>query len=661
MSQSTNLDSNTPIWNPNEQQIKGSNLTLYIRWLNEEKNLDFDNYHDLWEWSVDKIEIFWLSICEFFNIEFDKFSGSVLDGNDMPQAKWFPDSSINYAKYILRTRNDTPAIISYSETRDKEILTYNQLFEEVARVANGLKALGVSKSDRVVAYLPNIPEAIIAFLATASIGAIWSSCGPEFGTRSVIDRFKQIDPKVLITIDGYIFGGKEYSKIADIEDIISALPNLNHVVMIPYLNISYSKNHVIPWENIRDSKKTLDFEVVDFNHPLWILYSSGTTGLPKPIVHGHGGIILEHIKTLALHLDIKPEDKFFWYTTAGWMMWNMVVSALFMKCSVVIYDGSATYPSLDKLWRFVDEAEITFFGTSASYIHASMKSQLRPKSFLKLQFLRSIGSTGSSLSPKGFMWINNNIGKRVQIASYSGGTDVCTGIVGPVTLLPVYVGEIQCRCLGAKVEAYDHNGSAVIDEVGELVMTKPFPSMPLFLWGDLNWERYRKSYFHKYSNVWNHGDWFKVTLNKGCLILGRSDATLNRGGVRMGTSEFYSVVESMVEIKDSLIIDTSNSGKEGVLYLFVVLANQVKWNSQISNNIVQKLVKELSPRHVPDRILPVADIPKTLNGKKIEIPIKRILLGESVKEVLNEGSVENLESIKYFIELQKNCENEIPL
>ena len=654
MSQLTNLDFNEPIWNPSEQQIKESNLTEYIEWLNEEKDLTFNNYHDLWEWSVDNIEVFWISICEFFNIEFDKFSGSALDENNMPQAKWFPDSSINYAKNILRTRNDTPAIISYSETRAKEVLTYNQLFEEVARVANGLKALGVSKGDRVVAYLPNISEAIISFLASASIGAIWSSCGPEFGTRSVIDRFKQIDPKVLITIDGYIFGGKEYSKITDIEDITSELPNLDHVVMIPYLNIPCNNNKFIPWENIRDSKKTLDFEIVDFNHPLWILYSSGTTGLPKPIVHGHGGIILEHIKSLALHLDIKPEDRFFWYTTTGWMMWNMVVSALFMKCSIVIYDGSASYPSLDKLWRFVDEAGITFFGTSASYIHASMKSQLQPKSFLKLQFLRSIGSTGSSLSPEGFLWINKNVGERVQIASYSGGTDVCTGIVGPATLLPVYVGEIQCRSLGAKVEAYDQNGNVVINEVGELVMTKPFPSMPLFLWGDLNWERYLKSYFYKYSDVWNHGDWFKVTLNKGCLILGRSDATLNRGGVRMGTSEFYSVIENMVEIKDSLIIDTSNGGKDGILYLFVVLANQMKWDSKINNNIVQTLKKELSPRHVPDKIFPVDDIPKTLNGKKIEIPIKRLLLGESLKEVLNEGSVDNLESIKYFTELQKN-------
>ena len=649
------------LWKPSDKVRLGSNINIYMTWLRETRGLVFESYDDLWTWSVSQIEDFWASIWEFFQVNpFQTFS-QVLENSHMPGACWFTDSQINYAEHALRRRDDHPAILFQSETLPLSEVSYRELYMKVSSIAAGLRQLGVKKGDRVAAYLPNIPNTIVAFLATTSIGAIWSSCSPEFGTRSVIERFQQIKPSILLTTDGYQYGGLYHPLIEKVAEIQKQLPTLKHTIVIPYLtqhlDLGTLKNS-ITWNELHTGQQDLDFEPVSFDHPLWILYSSGTTGLPKPIVHGHGGILLEHLKTLSLHLNLTNKDRFFWFTTTGWMMWNMLASGLLVGASILLYDGNPGYPDMSTLWRFAQETSMTYFGTGAPYIQACMKANIEPGKHFNLDNLKAIGSTAAPLPPEGFQWVYEKVKDDLLLGSFSGGTDLCTGFVGPCPLLPVYAGEIQCRCLGASVEAYDENGCTVNNQVGELMLTEPLPSMPLYFWNDSNDQRYKESYFEHFPGMWRHGDWVKITSRNTCIIYGRSDSTLNRGGVRMGTSEFYRVVEEFSEVADSLVIDTGELGNEGQLLLFLVLKKGTSLNVQLRNSINQALRSELSPRHIPQKIYAIPEVPRTLNGKKLEIPVKRILAGTPLNKASSQDAMSNPQSLEFFVDLAIDTEKQ---
>jgi acetoacetyl-CoA synthetase len=517
-------------------------------------------------------------------------------------------------------------------------------------VARGLRSLGVRQGDRVAALLPNVPEAVIGLLAAASLGAIWSSCSPDFGARSVIDRFAQIEPAVLIACDGYAYGGKVFSRADLVRDVTAALPGLSAVISVNLIGEPNPLAHAesVPWESLGSGEREPEFEEVPFAHPLWVVYSSGTTGLPKPIMHGHGGIVLEHLKALSFHQDLRPGDVFTWYTTTGWMMWNYLAGGLLAGLTIVLYDGSATYPETDRLWRLAAEHGVSYLGVGAPYLVACMKAGLRPGDELDLSRLRAIGSTGSPLPPEAFGWVYERVKKDLLLGSFSGGTDLCTGFVGPCPLLPVRAGIISGRCLGAKVEAYDDAGQPVVGEVGELVITAPMPSMPVGFWNDPGGVRYRESYFDMYPGVWRHGDWIELLPDGGCVIYGRSDATLNRGGVRMGTSEFYRVVEGFDEIADSLVVDTGRLGAEGRLILYVVPAAGHELDDGLAGRLRAALRAQLSPRHVPDEIHQVPGIPRTLSGKKLEVPVRKILLGTAPERAADPNALANPDVLKYF-------------
>jgi acetoacetyl-CoA synthetase len=587
----------------------------------------------------------------------------------MPGARWFPGATLNYARNALRaaqTDPDRPAIIAHDERGRTASLSYAELSHEVARVAAGLRGLGVTRGDRVAAFLPNVPESVIALLATASIGAIWSSCSPDFGTRSVVDRFAQIDPKVLIAVDGYTYNGKHFDRTATVSEIAAGLPGLEAVVMVDLLGTGSKPAvpdgvRVVPWADEwpidtatavsmghPSGVKADKFEEVPFDHPLWVVYSSGTTGLPKPIVHGHGGIVLEHLKALAFHLDLGPADRFTWYTTTGWMMWNFLVGGLLAGTTIVLRDGSAAYPETGGLWELAAEEGLTYLGVGAPYLMACRKAGLKPGEKHDLSALRGIGSTGSPLPPEGFDWVYACVKSDVLLGSLSGGTDVCTGFVGASPLLPVRAGVIPCRCLGARVEAFAEDGTPVTGRVGELVVTAPMPSMPVGFWNDAGGERYRESYFADFPGVWRHGDWIEIRPDGSCVIYGRSDATLNRGGVRMGTSEFYRVVESFPEIADSLVVDTGRLGQEGELVLFVQLTEGAALDDDLARRIGSALRGQLSPRHVPDQIHVVPGVPRTLSGKKLEIPVRKILLGTPVSEAADPSALANPEVLSSY-------------
>ncbi len=626
------------LWEPTPDVVRAARITRYMERLGRT-----GDYEDVWKWSVESPADFWTSIWDYFGVVGTRGDGPVIRGT-MPDAEWFTGSALNYAENALRGHPGRTAVIFRNESGSRWQYSLGELREEVARVRAGLVRLGVGRGDRVAAYVPNVPEALIAFLATASLGAIWSSCSPDFGAPSVTDRFAQIEPKVLIAVDGYRYGGKAYDRSQVVREIAGKLPTLEATVWIPTL-LEGAPDNGVSWDDLRAETAPLEFERVPFGHPLWVLYSSGTTGLPKPIVHGHGGIVLEHLKSLSFHQDLGEGDVFFWYTTTGWMMWNYLIGGLLVGSTVLLYDGSAAHPDTGALWRVAAEEGVTYFGTGAPYIMASMKAGVKPQG---LDRLRGIGSTGSPLPPEGFAWVYSDVKPDVQLGSFSGGTDVCTGFVGAVPLLPIRAGVIPCRCLGASVESFDPAGASIVGEVGELVITRPMPSMPVMFWNDPLGDRYRESYFADYPGVWRHGDWIKILPDGGCVIYGRSDSTLNRGGVRMGTSEFYRVVERFDEIADSLVIDTGQLGQEGRLLLFVTLAEGAELSDELVSRLRTALRTELSPRHVPDEIHVVPGIPRTLSGKKLEVPVRKILLGTPVEKAANPDAMANPEVLAHF-------------
>ncbi|MEU9886776.1 acetoacetate--CoA ligase [Sphaerisporangium sp. NPDC051011] len=638
------------LWEPSAEAIRDARITRFAEWLGRSGQ----DYERLWRWSVESPEEFWTSVWDYFSVEGERGDGPVISGTTQ-HVKWFAGSTLNYARNALRGDPARRAVIACDETGGRRVFTYGELAEQVARARTGLARLGVGRGDRVAAYLPNTAEALIAFLATASLGAIWSSCSPDFGASSVTDRFAQITPKVLIAVDGYTYNGRRFDRSSVVADIAAKLPGLAATVIVG-TGIgteggtgegagSWDGLRVESWDELCAEAGPLEFEPVPFDHPLWVVYSSGTTGLPKPIVHGHGGIVLEHLKALSFHQNLGEGDVFLWYTTTGWMMWNFLVGGLLVGATIVLYDGAATHPGTDALWRLAAEEGVTYFGTGAPYIIASMRAELRPTG---LEKLRGVGSTGSPLPPEGFAWLYDVL-PDVQLGSFSGGTDVCTGFVGAVPVLPVRAGVIPCRCLGASVESYDAEGRPVIGEVGELVVTKPMPSMPVMFWNDPDGERYRESYYADYPGVWRHGDWIKILPDGGCVIYGRSDSTLNRGGVRMGTSEFYRVVERFAQIEDSLVIDTGQLGQEGRLLLYVLMAPGETLTDELTAKLKDALRTELSPRHVPNEIREVPGIPRTLSGKKLEVPVRRILLGTPVEQAANTGAMANPEVLKHFL------------
>jgi acetoacetyl-CoA synthetase len=668
------------LWEPGPEVIDQARITQYLRWLAGHQGVAAADYQDLWEWSVGEPGTFWDSLWEYFGVLGQRGDGPALSGQ-LPEPTWFPGATLNYARNALRTARTDPgrvAIIACAEDAPPRTVSYGELAAEVGRVRGALRALGVGQGDRVAAFLPNIPEALIGLLATASLGAIWSSCSPDFGAHSVIDRFAQIRPAVLLTVGGYRYGGKEFSRDEAVGEIIDGLPGLAAVIMVdgpdvgspdagspdpgppdaasrglgPATRAAAGRAGVrtLSWADLPAAAGDgqPEFVEVPFDHPLWVLYSSGTTGLPKAIMHGHGGIVLEHLKALGLHQDLGPGDVFFWYTTTGWMMWNYLAGGLLVGATVVLYDGSATYPGTDALWRLAAQAGVTYFGTGAPYLLACAKAGLAPGRELDLSALRGIGSTGSPLPPEGFHWVYRGVSEDAQLGSFSGGTDVCTGFVGPSPLLPVRAGLIAGRCLGARVEAFDAAGKPVIGEVGELVITGPMPSMPVGFWNDPDGEKYRASYFAAYPGVWRHGDWITMLPDGGCVIYGRSDATLNRGGVRMGTSEFYRVVERLPEVTDSLVVDTGQLGRPGRLVLYVALAEGRELDDDLIGQLRRALRGELSPRHVPDEIHQVPGIPRTLSGKKLEVPVRKILLGTPVAEAADPDALANPEVLALF-------------
>ena len=629
------------LWEPPAQMRDGSAMGRFMR------QRGFDSYDELWRWSVEDLEGFWGALWELFDVQASTPYEAVLGRRDMPGAEWFPGAELNYAEHVFRmARPGEAAIVHATESSPLAEMSWDELADQVARAAAGLGRLGVGRGDRVVAYMPNVPETVVAFLATASLGAIWSSCAPEFGVPTVIDRFKQIEPRVLLAIEGYRYGGRDFDRTDRVREIEAAIPSLEHTVMVPG-----------GWDDLLSEPAELRFEQVPFDHPLWVLYSSGTTGLPKAIVQGQGGILLEHLKKSRLHSNLSPSDRFFWFTTTGWMMWNFLVGGLLAGSAIVLYDGQ---PDTGGLWQFAEEAGVTCLGTSAGFIGACMKAGVEPGRDAGLSRLRSLGSTGSPLPVEGFEWVYEHVKPDVWLFSTSGGTDLCTAFVGACPVLPVHAGELQARCLGAAVEAWNEDGRAVVGEVGELVITQPMPSMPLFFWNDPDGRRYRESYFDTYPGVWRHGDWIKITERGTAVIYGRSDSTINRGGVRMGTSEIYSAVEGVPEVVDSLVIDVPRDGGESYMPLFVVMREGMDLDEDVEAQIRRRVREHCSPRHVPDRIVAISEVPRTLSGKKLEVPVKRILMGTAVEAAASRDSLANPDSLDYFVELAGSLDEARP-
>lgn len=643
-----------PLWKPSRALMEQSNLKKYMDWLFVKKGLFFRDYHDLWEWSVTDVEDFWESVWNYFQVKSHDVYFDVLrrGESDMIHTQWFTRSTLNYAEHIFRNRvRDCPAIVYQSERQSLAEVSWETLEKQVCAVATWLRKRGVRPGDRVAAVLPNIPQAVVAFLATNAVGAVWSSCSPDFGQASILDRFAQIEPKVLIMADGYQYNGRPFDKTDTFRQLLAELPTVELPVLVPYLDPKAWMQGTVSWDDILHSPaSSIDFEAVPFDHPIWILYSSGTTGKPKAITHSVGGCLLEHLKALAFHQNVKPGDRYFWYSTTGWMMWNYSLASMLLGATLVLYDGAPAFPTLQVLWTFAEKARINHFGGGAAYFIACRKAEVTVPSE-RLKHLQTIGSTGSPLPAEAYEWIYQEVRKDVWLISLSGGTDVCSAFVGGCPLLPVYAGEIQCRMLGCRLEAYDDDGQPVINQLGEMVISQPMPSMPIYFWNDPDDQRYRSSYFDTYPGVWRHGDWIKITPRKTVIIFGRSDATLNRGGIRIGTAEVYSAVESIPEVKDSLVLYLEQEDGSGEMPLFVVMAQSGSLSDDIRARINEALRIKFSPRHIPDWIEEIEEVPYTISGKKMEAPVKKILMGHDPARVASRDTMRNPDALGAFIRM----------
>ncbi|XCM78770.1 acetoacetate--CoA ligase [Kitasatospora sp. HUAS MG31] len=658
-----------PLWRPAPARAAASQIVAFQAWAAEHHGAPAAplapaatddeaaaRYADLHRWSTEDLDRFWTAVTRWFDVRFTTAPEAVLGEEAMPGATWFPGARLNYAEHALRhgedpAHADRPAILHLDETTEQPVATtWAELRRQVGSLAAALRAQGIGPGDRVGAYLPNIPQAVVALLATAAVGAVWTSCAPDFGARSVLDRLQQIEPAVLFAVDGYHYGGKDHDRTEVVAELRRELPTLRTVVHVPLLGTPAPEG-ALAWDDLVAEKTEPVFEPVPFDHPLWVLYSSGTTGLPKAIVQSQGGILVEHLKQAALHLDLGPEDRFLWYTSTGWMMWNFLVAGLLVGSTIVTYDGSPGHPDTGALWSVAARTRATVLGTSAAYVIASRKADLHPGRDLDLSAVRCLGTTGSPLPPDGFQWIYDEVKQDLWLASVSGGTDVCSCFVGGVPTLPVYLGEIQAPCLGSAVESWDVQGRPHTDTVGELVVTKPLPSMPTGFWNDPDGARYRDSYFEMYPGTWRHGDWITVTSRGTVVIHGRSDSTLNRQGVRMGSSDIYEVVERLPEIAESLVIGLEEPNGGYWMPLFVVLAPGAALDEDLIGRIRTSLRTELSPRHVPDEVIAVTGLPHTLTGKRIEVPVKRLLSGTPLEQAVNPGSVDNLAHLRFFADL----------
>ena len=642
------------LWQPSESFKSESQLRAYILWLAQKKFLHFDNYDELWQWSVDSHESFWESLWEYFDIISHADYTSICSKDTMPGVRWFEGARLNYAEHVFRMRSDGRDALIFVNEKECRKISWQELEQSVKAFQSFLISKGIKAGDRVAAYLPNIPEAIIAFLAVNSLGAVWSCCSPDFGVETVLERFQQIQPKLLIAADGYRYAGKEFDRTEEIRKIKEGLDSLEGLVMIPYLAGQSVPEDSVNWLSILEDHKTsdtLEFEALDFNHAIWVLYSSGTTGKPKAITHSNGGVLLEHLKYMAFHNNVREGENFFWFTTTGWMMWNFLQASLLAGATAILYDGSPAYPDLEVLWSITEDLPIHHFGTSAPYLTALMKRGIQVGSKYNMSSLRSIGSTGAPLPSEAFDWIYENISSDVWLCSMSGGTDVCTAFVGGNPLMNVQRGRIQSRALGCALYAYDEEGNKVLGSLGEMVIEKPMPSMPVYFWNDDGMERYRKSYFEKFPAKWCHGDWIRLYEDGSLIIQGRSDATLNRKGIRIGTAEIYSVIDKFPEIKDSLIINLERTNGDDIMPLFVVCNEGYNLDEALINRIKHELRTQCSPRHVPDAFYKVSDIPYTLSGKKMEVPVKKLLMGMERAKLMNEDAMRNPESLDQFVSL----------
>ena len=642
------------IWTPSPAQIQHTRLASFMNWLEHRHNRHFDDYPSLWQWSVDELDDFWSSVWEFFDIQADGDPSPVLASRSMPGAKWFPETKLNYAEHVFRNASaNWPALLARSEHHPAKEVSWDELQCATGALAARLRSMGVAAGDRVVSYMPNIPETVIAFLACASIGAIWSSCSPEMGVSVVIDRFKQIEPKILFAVDSYSYNGKHHDRSDTVAQLIQQLPTIEQVIHVrgPVAQMHNPRwTNRLSWTQAVSEPAPLHFTRLPFDHPLWIVYSSGTTGMPKAMVHGHGGIVLTHLKTNQLQHDVRPGDRFMFLGSTGWIVWNLMVGGLLSSATVVLYDGNPTWPTTESLWGFIDEQKVTLFGCGAAFLTQSLKTDLVPNRTAGFSALRAINSTGSPLPLEAYDWVYKNVKSDLWLASISGGTDIASGFVACAANLPVTAGEIQCRELGVCAHAYNEAGMPVIDEVGELVITKPMPSMPLFFWGDTQHERYRESYFNEFPGVWRHGDWIRFTRTGSAVIYGRSDTTINRYGIRMGTAEIYRVVEDLPEVQDSMVVDLEYLGRPSYMPLFVVTAAGVELDDALKTRIKEQIRTKASARHVPNGVFQVAAIPRTLTGKKMELPVRKLLLGASPDKVASPDAMSNPQSMQYFVD-----------